>query len=179
MWELHVCVANTWQYSSLCSSPKGKLWISHNSQLQHNNNCCPFIFCDNWNTDSEQQDNGVVSTCRRISECLQIWVILVGYGTLNLWHYKTFSVVWFSLFLSCFTPSFQMVWKECIQCSEKKRGSQDCGEWSDFPRLLIWFINSYSLPYIHTNSNLNIKSPTCVTDDKNVVKMQQEKSLWD
>lgn len=109
---------------SWCSSPKGKLWISHNIQLQHNNNYCPFIFCDNWNTDTEQQDNGVVSTCRRISECLQI----CHPGL--LWNTKPLAFTrlsqWFdSLYfcLNCFIPSFQMVWKECIQCLQKKRGS--------------------------------------------------------
>lgn len=63
--------------------------------------------------------------------------------------------------------------------TEKEVLSQDHGEWSDFLRLLVWFINSYSLPYIHRSMHLNIKSSTCVTDEKNVVKIQQETSLWD
>lgn len=63
--------------------------------------------------------------------------------------------------------------------AEKKGLSQDHGEWSDFLRLLISFINSYSLPYIQRNVHFNIKSFTCITDEKNVVKIQQEISLWD
>lgn len=122
--------------TSLCSSPKGKPWISHNIQLQHNNSYCPFVFCDNWNTGTEQQDNGVVSTRRRISECLQIWVILARYWALNLWRYETFLVVWFSLFLSqLFHPIISDGVKGMRSMLAEKKGlSQDPGEWSDFPQ---------------------------------------------
>lgn len=150
-----------------CSSPKGKPWISHNTQLQHN--IITVVLSFPVTTGTQTLNSRTMELCQHAGgfQCLQIWVILVSYGRLNLWHYKIFSVVWFPLFLSkLLHPIISDGVKGMHSMLTGKKGfSQNWREWSDFPRLLI-FINSYSLPYIHTNVHLNIKSSTCVTDEK-------------
>lgn len=112
-----------------CSSPKGKPWISHNTQLQHNTITVVLSFPVT--TGTQTLNSRTMELCQHAGgfQCLQIWVILVSYGRLNLWHYKIFSVVWFPLFLSkLLHPIISDGMKGCIQCSQEKRGSLRTGE---------------------------------------------------
>lgn len=60
---------------------------------------------------------------------------------------------------------------------EKKRGSLRTGEHGQISLILISLSNTCSMTYRHKTPLPNRK-PTSITDEENVVNIQQETKLW-